>query len=161
MHTDTLPVRPGRPEDRRLIKELNEEGQMSQKLSRALQTAAVAGLGILAAIAFAAAAPMDVQAGEWESLGTFKTTGYCNCRKCAGRWAGGATASGAMPEEGVTIAVDRSVIPLGAHILIDGHEFVAQDTGVRGKHIDVYYEDHDDAWDHGTQHKQVFIWRED
>jgi hypothetical protein len=53
MRNDILPVRPGRPEDRRLIKELNEEGQMSQKLSRALQTAAVAGLGILAADDFA------------------------------------------------------------------------------------------------------------
>ena len=148
--------------NRELLDEVNGlPGERRARIRRRLKDAGMMAAGLLAVLALSAAAPMDVQAGEWESLGTFKTTGYCNCRKCAGRWAGGATASGAMPEEGVTIAVDRSVIPLGAHILIDGHEFVAQDTGVRGKHIDVYYEDHDDAWDHGTQHKQVFIWRED
>ena len=147
--------------NRELLDEVNGlPGERRARIRRRLKDAGMMAAGLLAVLALSAAAPMDVQAGEWESLGTFKTTGYCNCRKCAGRWAGGATASGAMPEEGVTIAVDRSVIPLGAHILIDGHEFVAQDTGVRGKHIDVYYEDHDDAWDHGTQHKQVFIWRD-
>ena len=36
-----------------------------------------------------------IPSGHWVDLGTFKTTGYCNCRKCAGKWAGGKTASGA------------------------------------------------------------------
>ena len=148
--------------NRELLDEVNDlPGERRARIRRRLKDAGMMAAGLLAVLALSAAAPIDTRAAGWESLGTFKTTGYCNCRKCAGRWAGGATASGAMPEEGVTIAVDRSVIPLGAHILIDGHEFVAQDTGVRGKHIDVYYEDHDDARDHGTQHKQVFIWRED
>ena len=76
--------------------------------------------------------------GHWVDLGTFKTTGYCNCRKCAGKWAGGKTASGVYPVEGETIAVDRSVIPLGSMVMVDGRIYWAQDTGVRGKHIDVY-----------------------
>ena len=99
--------------------------------------------------------------GHWVDMGTFKTTGYCNCRKCAGRWAGGKTASGVYPVEGETIAVDRSVIPLGSMVMVDGHIYWAQDTGVRGKHIDVYYDSHSVAWSHGVKRQHVFVWRRD
>lgn len=99
--------------------------------------------------------------GHWVDMGTFKTTGYCNCRKCAGKWAGGKTASGTYPEEGVTVAVDRSVIPLGSMVMVDGAIYFAQDTGVKGKHIDVYYDDHGTAWDHGVKKQHVFVWRKD
>ena len=99
--------------------------------------------------------------GPWVDMGTFKTTGYCNCRKCAGRWAGGKTASGVYPVEGETIAVDRSVIPLGSMVMVDGHIYWAQDTGVRGKHIDVYYDSHSVAWSHGVKRQHVFVWRRD
>lgn len=97
--------------------------------------------------------------GEWESLGTFRTTGYCNCRRCCGKWAGGPTASGAYPEEGMTIATDPKVIPLGTHVLIDGKEYVAQDTGsgIYGNRIDIYYGDHNKALNHGVQRKEVFV----
>lgn len=99
--------------------------------------------------------------GHWIDLGTFKTTGYCNCRKCAGRWAGGKTASGVYPVEGETIAVDRSVIPLGSMVMVDGRIYWAQDTGVRGRHIDVYYDSHSVAWSHGVKRQHVFVWRRD
>ena len=99
--------------------------------------------------------------GHWVDLGVFRTTGYCNCRKCAGRWAGGKTASGVYPVEGETIAVDRSVIPLGSMVMVDGHIYWAQDTGVRGKHIDVYYDSHSVAWSHGVKRQHVFVWRRD
>ena len=99
--------------------------------------------------------------GHWVDMGTFKTTGYCNCRKCAGRWAGGKTASGVYPVEGETIAVDRSVIPLGSMVMVDGRIYWAQDTGVRGKHIDVYYDGHGVAWNHGVKRQRVFVWRDD
>ena len=82
---------------------------------------------------------------RWESLGVFKTTGFCNCKKCCGKWAGGKTKSGVYPEEGITIAVDPKVIPLGSKVMIDGIGVrVAQDTGkhIKGKCIDVYYDDH-------------------
>lgn len=102
-----------------------------------------------------------VPTGHWVDMGTFKTTGYCNCRKCAGRWAGGKTASGVYPVEGETIAVDRSVIPLGSMVMVDGHIYWAQDTGVRGKHIDVYYDSHSVAWSHGVKRQHVFVWRRD
>ena len=99
--------------------------------------------------------------GHWVDRGTFKTTGYCNCRKCAGRWAGGKTAIGAYPVEGETVAVDRSVIPLGSMVMVDGHIYWAHDTGVRGRHIDVYYDSHSVAWSHGVKRQHVFVWRRD
>ena len=82
---------------------------------------------------------------QTEYIGTFTLTAYCNCRKCCGKWAGGPTASGAMPEAGRTIAVDKSVIPLGTRVFIEGYgEYVAEDTGsaIKGNRIDVYMESH-------------------
>lgn len=99
---------------------------------------------------------------RWESLGVFKTTGFCNCKTCCGKWAGGKTKSGVYPEEGITIAVDPKVIPLGSKVMIDGIGVrVAQDTGkhIKGKCIDVYYDDHGTAWNHGEQYHEVFVLR--
>ena len=108
-------------------------------------------------------APMvePVPSGHWIDMGTFKTTGYCNCRKCAGKWAGGPTKSGAMPVAGETVAVDPGVIPLGSMVMIDGVIRWAHDTGVRGKHIDVYYDSHSVAWSHGVKRQHVFVWKEE
>jgi uncharacterized protein YabE (DUF348 family)/3D (Asp-Asp-Asp) domain-containing protein len=58
----------------------------------------------------------------------------------------GYTASGTKVTEGRTIAVDPKVIPLGWWVYIDGIGFRrAEDTGgaVKGKIIDIYYEDED------------------
>lgn len=96
--------------------------------------------------------------GRWESLGEYKITYYCNCRKCCGRWAGGPTASGSMPEQGRTVA---SSLPLGTHIMIDGHEYVVEDRGVSGKHIDVYLNSHRECLDRGVDHLDVYKWVED
>lgn len=101
-----------------------------------------------------------IPSGRWVDMGTFKTTGFCGCRKCNGKWAG-TTATGVVPEEGVTVAVDKSVIPLGSMVMVDGHIYWAHDTGVRGKHIDVYYNSHSVAWNHGVKRQRVFVWRED
>lgn len=159
MHTDTLPVRPGRPEDRRLIREINEEGTRGEKIYKALQTAAMAGLGILAAFALAAAAPMDVQAGEWESLGTWLCTAYCPGACCNSPENAGKTASGAPMVVGRTVAVGH--LPFGTRLLIGGHEYVVEDRGVEGHHVDILHESHSAARKFGEQYKQVFIWKED
>lgn len=160
MHTDTLPVTPRRPEDRKLIKEINEEGMRSERVARALQTAAMAGLGILAAVALAAAAPMDTRAETREPIGTFTCSFYCPCRKCSGKW-GYRTASGATCEEGTTVAVDRRVIPLGTKLYIEGLGYrIAQDTGVSGHWIDVFMEDHDECNRNGLQKHKVYIVKE-
>ena len=99
--------------------------------------------------------------GHWVDLGTFKTTGYCNCRKCAGKWAGGPTKTGVMPVAGETVAVDPRVIPLGSMVMIDGAIRWAQDTGVNGRHIDVYYDSHGEAYQRGVFRSEIFVWRED
>lgn len=92
-------------------------------------------------------------------LGTFVTTGYCNCRRCCGKWSGGPTASGKMPRANHTVAVDPDVIPLGTRLLVNGVEYVAEDTGsgVDGKHLDIYYDDHTTAWNHGKQTAEVYV----
>ena len=159
MHTNTLPVMPGRQEDRRLIKEINEEGTLSKKVAGALQTAAVAGLGILAAVAFAAAAPMDTRAETMEPVGQFKLTWYCPCRHCSGKW-GHQTSSGATCEEGVTVAA--SYFRPGTRIYIEGiGERIVQDTGVTGRHIDIFLESHDECLDNGVKYRQVYVIKED
>lgn len=85
---------------------------------------------------------------EMRCLGTFTLTAYCGCETCCGRWAGGPTASGVMPEAGRTIAVDTSVIPMGSKVYIEGlGECVAEDTGsaIKGNRIDIYMDSHKEA----------------
>lgn len=82
---------------------------------------------------------------------TFKLTGYCACNKCCGKWADGITASGTTATAGRTIAVDKKVIPLGTHVIIDGVEYVAEDTGVKGHHIDIYFDSHSEALQFGVK----------
>ena len=96
-----------------------------------------------------------VQAGQ--SLGDVVTSGYCSCSICCGRWAGGPTASGAMPTADHTLAVDASdpFVPLGTKIIMNGTEYVVEDTGNLeryGVQFDVYFADHEDAlqWGHTT-----------
>lgn len=45
-----------------------------------------------------------------------------------------------MPKVGRTIAVDPNVIPLGSTVLINGQEYIAEDTGgaIRGNIIDMF-----------------------
>lgn len=88
-----------------------------------------------------------------------KTTAYCNCRSCCGSWAGGPTASGRMPKEGRTIAVDKNVIPLGTKVEIDRRIYIAEDTGVKGNWIDMYFEKHSDTNKYGVQYKTVKIYK--
>ena len=86
-----------------------------------------------------------------------RITAYCGCRKCNGKWYGLPTASGTDYEEGRTIAVDRSQIKLGTHVWINGHEYVAEDTGknITWDCIDLYFEDHQEASDFGIKYMTV------
>lgn len=86
-----------------------------------------------------------------------KITAYCGCKKCNGKWYGYPTASGTDYKEGRTIAVDKSQIKLGTHVWIDGHEYVAEDTGskIDWDCIDIYFENHQDALDFGVKYMKV------
>lgn len=87
-----------------------------------------------------------------------KTTAYCGCKKCNGQWYGQPTASGTDYKVGRTIAVDRHVIKLGSKVEIDGNVYIAEDTGVRGKHIDIYFDSHSSALKYGVKTKIVKVY---
>lgn len=92
-------------------------------------------------------------------LGKFTLTAYCNCKTCCGKWAGGPTASGKMPKEGRTIAVDPKVIPLGSKVIINGKTYTTEDTGsaIKNKRIDVYFDSHQAALNFGVQTAKVYL----
>lgn len=94
-----------------------------------------------------------------KSLEQFKITAYCACKKCCGKWAGGNTASGTKPTAGRTIAVDTSIIPFGTKVIIDGHTYIAEDTGgaIKGKRIDIFFDSHQKALEWGVKYKDVQI----
>lgn len=95
-----------------------------------------------------------------QSLGVFRTTGYCPCYECSEGY-GTQTASGAVATPNRTIAVDRNVIPLGTKVIIDGFDcvFVAEDVGggVNGNHIDIYVENHDETFGVTFDGREVFL----
>lgn len=103
------------------------------------------------------------------SLGEYKLTSYCACEKCCGYWAtirplddnGDPivyTASGAIARQGVTVAADTSILPFGTVILIGGEEFTVQDVGggVDGKHIDIYFDNHQAAREFGVRYETIY-----
>ena len=112
---------------------------------------------------------------EIESIGEFTLTAYCSCERCCGRWAVNRpkdangqpivyTASGAVAQQGKTIAVDTDVIPYGTIVIINGNAYTAQDTMAQkikekydGKIIDVYFDNHDEALEFGKQKSEIFI----
>lgn len=93
---------------------------------------------------------------------TVKATAYCPCSKCCGKWSGGPTASGVMPEQGRTIAVDPTVIPMGSAVVYNGHEYIAEDTGsaIKGNRIDIYHDSHQDALEWGVQEITIYVLEE-
>ncbi len=101
-----------------------------------------------------------VTAGE--ALGEVMTSGYCSCAECCGRQSDGTTASGTEPTEGRTVAVDAEdpIVPIGTKVVMNGVEYVAEDTGnleENGVQFDVYYEDHASAAAHGHQAWEAYL----
>lgn len=75
---------------------------------------------------------------------SFKLTGYCACYECSEGW-GRSTKSGRKAKANHTVAADLSVLPLYTEVYIDGMgEYTVEDKGggVRGKHIDVFCNAH-------------------
>lgn len=101
------------------------------------------------------------QSGELVYLGSYTITHYC-CEQyphICGEGTG-LTSSGAKVQAGVSIAVDRSKIPMGSTVYIEGYGTrIAQDTGgwVNGNHIDVAVETHAEAERLGTVTRDVWV----
>lgn len=102
------------------------------------------------------------QAAAYEAVGAYRYVGectvtyYCPCEKCCGQWADGLTATGLPAGPGI-VAVDPEVVPLGSTVIIDGQKYLAADTGVRGKHVDVCLEDHAATVEAGVRTAEVWI----
>lgn len=99
---------------------------------------------------------------ETVDLGKFKVTHYCPCEQCCNEWADGITYTGTTATEGRTIAVDPDVIPLGSTVVIDGHEYIAEDIGgaIQGNRIDVFMDSHEAALVEGIKTATVSLVKE-
>lgn len=91
-------------------------------------------------------------------LGRFKLTAYCPCYECSEGW-GRMTSSGRTAQPNHTIATDPRVIPEGTRVIINGEVYVAEDQGggVKGNHIDIFFESHAVTEDFGVQYAEVYI----
>ena len=93
-------------------------------------------------------------------------THYDVCSKCCGK-TDGITASGAHATPYSTVAVDPSVIPLGAELLVDYGDgaglrrYRAEDIGgaIKGSHIDLCVGSHAEAQQLGVKTATVY-WME-
>lgn len=92
---------------------------------------------------FTGSTSTEAKSNKVQYLGKYKLTAYCGCKSCSGKW-GTRTASGRKAKQGRTIAVDRRKIKLGSKVKINGKTYVAEDvgSGVKGKHIDVFFKSH-------------------
>ena len=100
----------------------------------------------------------EAPTSQVELLGTFKLTAYCDCEKCCGK-SDGITATGTKATANRTIAVDKTIIPYGTVVIINGNEYVAEDTGgaVTGNIIDIFFDDHEEALNFGVQYADVYV----
>ncbi len=100
--------------------------------------------------------PMEYIPRKGSSLGMFVTTGYCLCEECSGGF--GLTYSGTVPQARHTISADISLFPIGTRLMIDDIIYTVEDIGsnVTGDHIDIYYDNHEEAMAHGKQTEEVF-----
>lgn len=93
-----------------------------------------------------------------QSLGSFRLTGYCPCYRCSEGW-GRHTSTGTIAKANHTIAVDPHVIPYGSKVMINGVIYTAEDRGggVKGKHIDIFFDTHAETRRQGTTLSEVFL----
>lgn len=107
---------------------------------------------------------------EYVSLGEFRITAYCACKKCCGEWAenrpldenGNPIVYGSTGIElisGYSIAVDPRVIPYGTKVYFNDREYIAHDCGgaIKENRIDLYMNSHQAALEWGVQYYEVFV----
>lgn len=100
--------------------------------------------------------------GNYGYVGEFVLTGYCPCAKCCGAYSNPAnptTASGTTAVAGRTIAADTSRFPFGTRLVINGQVYTVEDVGsaIRGNHIDIFFNTHEEALAFGKQYGSVYL----
>lgn len=92
-------------------------------------------------------APTESSERTLVSLGEYRISAYCPCEKCCLK-SDGITASGTQATAGRTVAMND--VPFGTHIIIDGHEYIVEDTGgFNSKLVDVFFNTHEEALNSG------------
>ena len=136
---------------------------------RAIQRDAVVAYGELVERMDAEAEARQAQAEAYEAIGAYRYVGECKISAyCCEPYAhicgdgDGLTATGIPATPGV-VAVDPEVIPLGSTVIIDGQAYLAADTGgaVKGLHVDVAMETHQEADAFGVRWADVWIMEEE
>lgn len=136
---------------------------------RAIEADAVAAYGELAARVDADREARQAQAEAYEAIGAYEYIGECTVTYyCCEPYAhvcgdgDGLTATGIPVTPGV-VAVDPEVIPLGSTVIIDGQAYLAADTGgtVRGNHVDIAVDTHQEALELGTRTAEVWVVEDD
>lgn len=75
-------------------------------------------------------------------------------------WTGNKTVTGTWPEEGRTVAVDPTVIPLGSELVINGIPgYIAEDTGeaIKGRVVDIYMESKTACYEWGRRPVKMIV----
>ena len=142
-----------------------QEEAYRQELERQKKEAAKAAAQEAAARAEEARRAQEAASasGQAQYIGNFRITGYCHCPICCHAWgsndpnyqAHGST--GMLLQDNYSVAVDASRIAPGTRLLINGHEYIAADTGVAGNSIDIYRRLHSDASAIGEYYADVYI----
>ena len=115
--------------------------------------------------------PATEQVPEYISLGEFTLTAYCPCPLCCGIWSQShpsrigtdyiqKTASGTIPAAGRTVGADTVLLPFGTVVIIDGHEYVVEDTGsaANGKKlVDIFMNTHEETVAFGRRTAEVWV----
>lgn len=99
---------------------------------------------------------------RYHSLGVFKITAYCKCKKCCGRWAKYHTTTGGVNvyHWKPVVAVDPKLIRLNTPLYIDGiGPRLASDTGpkIKGHKIDLLVVGHQRAVRFGNKWREVWV----
>lgn len=92
----------------------------------------------------------------YKSLGTFKITAYCSCKKCTGS-GNSITASGKKATANHTIAAPKT-FAFGTILKINGIEYTVEDRGgaIKGNRLDIYFNSHQEALNWGVKYYEVF-----
>lgn len=104
-----------------------------------------------------------IYGAEIARLQEWRVTAYCSCEKCCGEWADGYTASGHKIEWGDRHVAAPPEIPFGTMITVPGYnngeavKVLDRGGSIKGKRIDVYFDEHDEALRWGVKFLDIKI----